>query len=384
MKTLRFAILTALLGWLWCSTQAPACPFCAENRGPTLIGEFEQADMVLFGTLKNPKLGDGGLGQGTTDLEIEVVLKDHEFIKGKKVITLPRYVNQLKNKFLVFCEVYKGKADSYRGVEVLPDSDIIKYLQGALERKSKTEEERLRFCFEYLNSPDAEVSQDAYREFAKAEYKEYANMARKLPADTIAGWLRDEKTPAYRYGLYASLLGHCGNAEHAKLLRSMIDDPEKYKSSGIDGLLAGYMILEPKEGLALVTSILSDGKNDFQLRYPALRTLRFLWDQRPDLVESKKILGCMGLILQSGDMADFAIEDLRKWKRWEFTEQILDLYGKKSHDVNTVKRSIVRYALRSPEPRATSFIQEQRRLNNTWVNDLDEILNLDDPAPAKK
>ena len=29
------------------------------------------------------------------------------------------------------------------------------------------------------------------------------------------------------YGLYASLLGHCGTKAHAKLLKSMIEDPEK-------------------------------------------------------------------------------------------------------------------------------------------------------------
>src|SRR5262249_49246076 len=148
----------------------------------------------------------------------------------------------------------------------------------------------------------------------------------------------------------------CGNGEHAKLLRSMIDDPEKYKGSGVDGLLAGYLMLTPNDGLGLLNHLLSDGKNDFQIRYPALRTLRFLWEHRHDLVEGKKILGCMGLILQQGDMADFAIEDLRKWKRWEFTDQVLDLWGKKSHDVNTVKRSIVRFALRSPEKRAADFI----------------------------
>src|SRR5439155_10200276 len=102
-------------------------------------------------------------------------------------------------------------------------------------------------------------------------------MAKKLPADTIGKWLQDPKTPPYRYGLYASLLGHCGEpAKHGKLLRALIDDPEKRRGSGIDGMLASYVMLQPKAGWDYVRDILNDGKQDFLMRYAALRTARFL------------------------------------------------------------------------------------------------------------
>ena len=42
-----------------------ACPFCSEERGPTLVGDFNQATMVLVGTFQNPLLGKGGLEDGT-------------------------------------------------------------------------------------------------------------------------------------------------------------------------------------------------------------------------------------------------------------------------------------------------------------------------------
>ena len=72
---------------------------------------------------------------------------------------------------------------------------------------------------------DAEVSNDALREFANVDYKDVRDLYAKLSADTIAAWLKDENTPAFRYGLYASMLGHCGKPEHADLLKSMLDDP---------------------------------------------------------------------------------------------------------------------------------------------------------------
>src|SRR5437868_1381738 len=226
-----FGLVTALACW---AAAASACPFCSEERGPTLVGDFNQATMVLLGTFSNPVLGKGGLEDGTTDFTIEQVLKSNDIIKNKKMLTLPRYLpNAKKNQFVIFCDVYKGNIDPYRGVEVQPGSDLVKYLTGAVSLKEKTSAERLRYCFDFLNSSEFDVAIDAYREFAKADYKEYMDMAKKLPPAVLTGWLKDPKTPPYRYGLYASLLGHCGTAEHAKLLRQMINDPEKRKGSGI-------------------------------------------------------------------------------------------------------------------------------------------------------
>ena len=57
---------------------------------------------------------------------------------------------------------------------------------------------------------------DAYKEFANADYKEYRPMAKNLSADKLAKWLQDPDTAQFRFGLYASLLGHCGTEKHAR------------------------------------------------------------------------------------------------------------------------------------------------------------------------
>src|SRR5437773_2192593 len=109
---------------------AAACPFCTA-QGTTLTTEAGQASMILYGTLSNPQLAAGGdFGQGTTDLTVELVVKPHEILAGRKTITLPRYVPVDKDnpvKYLVFCDVYQGKIDPYRGVAVKPDSPIAAY-----------------------------------------------------------------------------------------------------------------------------------------------------------------------------------------------------------------------------------------------------------------
>ena len=55
------------------------------------------------------------------------------------------------------------------------------------------------------------------------------------------------------------------------------------------------------------------------------------------------------------------LEDLRKWNRWEVCDRILGLYGKKSHDIPIVKRSIIRYALSCPAPKAKEFVELRRK-----------------------
>src|SRR5579864_2080414 len=114
------------------------CPFCSQDKIPTLAGDYNQAPMVLVGTFTNAKVADG-----TTDFVIDQVLKTHDFlkgpkvktVKGKKVITLPKYLPQIKNQFVIFCDIFKDQIDPYRGVEVQAGSELVDYLKGAANLK---------------------------------------------------------------------------------------------------------------------------------------------------------------------------------------------------------------------------------------------------------
>lgn len=370
---------------------AQACPFCG-MQGQTLTGEVNEASLVIFGTLANPKLNPANNNGGTTDLIIEKVLKSHEIVNGKKTIELPRYLptDEKNNKFLIFCGVFQGKIDPYRGISVKSDSDIVKYLSGALTIKDKPISARLRFFFDFLDNADVEIANDAYKEFGNADYKDYRDMAGKLPADKIAKWLADPETPAFRFGLYASMLGHCGTEKDAALLRSMLDDQQKRLNTGIDGVLAGYTMLKPKEGWEYLCAIFKDPSKEFMLRYAALRAARFFWDSRPDVIDKKTLVAGISPLLDQGDITDLAIEDLRKWGCWDMSDRVLGLYGRKTHDIPIVRRAILRFALATPNnPKATAFVEDLRKKDAEFVKDAEELLKLEadavpKPAPATK
>lgn len=363
---------------------SPACPFCS-MQGQTLTGEVAQAGMVLYGSLTNAKRD--GDSEGTTDLVIDSVVKDNEILGKRKTITLTRYVDPPeggKYKYLVFCDVFKGRIDPYRGFAVKSDSDLPKYLKGALAVKDKAPGERLRYFFDYLDNSDAEISNDAYKEFANADYKDYRDMAASLPADKIAGWLKSDATPAFRYGLYASMLGHCGKPEHAKVLRTLLEDPEKMASSGVDGILAGYVMLQPKEGWKFVRDVIADPKKDFSIRYASLRAARFFWDSRPDIVAKKDLVAAAAVLLDQKDIADLAVEDLRKWGQWNMADKVLSLKDSPVFGEAVVRRAVLRFALSCADRNlaAKAYVEEQRKKDAQGVSDAEELLKLEQTPPA--
>jgi hypothetical protein len=360
-----------------------ACRFCPWGvPPPTLLQEYEQATLVLIGTVTNhrPAAPDGSTS-GATDFVIDTVLKKDPIIAGKRVITIPRDIQPMKERLLIFCDVYKGKIDPYRGFTLAPNGELVKYFRGALAVKDRPVPERLRYVFDYLNSADANVLADAFREFSLCEFRDYRAMARSLPADKLAGWLREPKSADLR-GLHARLLGECGTAKHAAMIRGLLDDSEKRTASGADGLLGAYAVLQPKEGWAYLRRLLKDGKEEFMIRYAALRAVRFFWDERPGTFARTELLAAVADVLQHPDMADFAVEDFRKWQRWEMADRVLDLFTRASHQVPIIRRAIMRYALQCRGPRAALFVREQRQRDPDWVREVQELLELEGtPTP---
>lgn len=390
MRTSSFRFLIGCVTIFAFSVNALACPFC--TPGQTLLGEVGQADLIIFGTLSNAKRDPNDFSKGTTDIDIELVVKNHEILKGQKSITLPRYVPsdpKNKSKHLVFCEIYKGKLDPYRGEAVAYDSKIAEYLKGAIALKEKPAAEKLAYFYKHFDSSDWTVAADAFQEFSNADYADIRPVAAKMDADRILKMLKDPNTSAARYGLLGLLIGHCGTSEkHAKELRDFLNQPKVKEATGLDGLLTGYMMLAQKEGAKFVSDLISNTKEEFLIRYAALRCLRFCWDYRTDVLSKDEIILMVKPLVAQSDIADLAVEDLRKWQRWEMASELIGLFGKSTHDIPIIQRSIIKFALTAPAGnQATSEFLKKLRADATQaerVKDLEQLLELEKPRPAAK
>jgi hypothetical protein len=390
MRSLLAAALLLVLPQL-----ASACPFCSAT-GETLGGEIAQADFILYGTLGTAKRDPDEFNKGSTELTIELVIKDNEWLKGKKMVVIPRFLQAAKKdaKQLVFFKLYNGQLDAYRGEEVAAESKMPEYLKGAIAIRAKDSNARLSYFFEHLESPDLVISSDAYTEFGSADYKEVRALADKwkedpLKSKQLLAWLKDPNTRATRFGLYGMLLGHCGKPEDAKALRELLDDPKRSYTSGLDGVVAGYVMLDPKAGWEYLLTIIGDEKKDFSVRYAGLRTVRFFWESRPDLIPNSQVLDAMKVLIAQSDLADLPIEDLRKWKQWSLLPVVLGYAAQESHNtIPIVNRAVLKFAMSAAQadPKneaAAAFVAKAREKDPKKVEFLESLLKDEvKPAPA--
>lgn len=390
--------------------QLQACPFCSPG-GQTLTGEINQSDFIVLGTMTNARRdADGDLSKGTTDLVIDSVVKPHPYLAGKSMLRLPRYVpadpKAANDKFLVFCQLYTRPADlaaaavasplavanngamtldAVRGEAVRADSKIADYLKGAFEVRQKDTLARLTYFFQHLDSPEVVISADALNEFAMTDYADVRKVGPTLPAAKILAWLKDPATPRSRIGLYGLFLGHCGKPADAATVRQLLDAPDNKFASGLDGLMAGYTLLDPKAGYEYILGQLKKPDADFQGRYAALKTARFFWDFRPDVVSHDQVLEAVKTVVSQPDMADLAIEDLRKWGVWGLTDYVIGFADQKDHAaIPITRRAILRFALAAPveQKAAKEYADRIRREDPERVKYVEQTLK-DEQTPAK-
>lgn len=379
MKRLLFLFLLSL--FVIPGADSRACTLCtgmSPEKVSTLRQDVGQAKLVLYGTLKDAKQFAGA--QGTVDLHLERTLKSDPFLGDKKVVTLPRYhPADPKNppKFLVFCDVFQGKLDPYRGIPARSDT-LVDYLKGAMGLDPKDKSAALLYFFRYLDSNDADVANDAFLEFAKANDGEVGAVAKRLDAEKLRKLINDPATPAGRLGLFCFLLGATGADKDADFLKGLIEKPSGRTAGALDGALAGYIQLRGRGGWDVLGGVLKDDKRSLTDRMMAMGAVRFLhgWKGKDIEPDAGRVLGSL---IREGPDADMAVEDLRRWKLWDHTGAVLALYGKKGYDAPVAQRTIVRYALSCPKPEAAQFLDKLRgqKDGKELIQDVEESLQFE-------
>ena len=381
---LRWMLLTAAVAAVFAlPAPIPACNLCANlQQVPTFRQEAAQpnARMILCGSFQNPQASG-------TEFHIDAVLRSDKFIEGKKVVLVPKYIPAEKEpkRFLLFADVFMDKIDAYRGVPITADASV-DYIKEVLKLDPKNATDNLQFFFKYLDSADAAVANDAFMEFAKASDMEIGAVAKKLPADKLRAWVNNKATPGERIGLYTFLLGACGNPDDADLLRKMLQPVDQSTKTydertrkAFDGILAGYISLRPKEGWELALATLKDDGQSLEVRLGVVRTLRFFYQAHPKETKDNVVKGMLSMLARN-DLADVAIEDMRRLKIYDLTPEILGLYGRKGYESRLMCETIVRYALACKDDMtAQKFLAERRQNDGELVREVEDSLKFEKP-----
>jgi hypothetical protein len=353
-----------------------ACSLCGGllQQTPTLREEATgpNARLILYGALRDPQVN-------ATKLQILRVLRDDPFRGAATEITIPRFipVSDPKNPphYLVFCDVFEKKLDVFRGVQVR-SAEGLDYVSKVLKLDTKDVAARLTFYAAYLEHPDKEIAADAYLEFAKATDAEIGQVANRLSSSKLRVWLKDPQTPEERLSLYAFLLGACGGDDDARFLEGLLKERGERANKTYDGALSGYIALRPREGWATAKALLADGKAPLPLRIAVTRAMRLHFGWRPKEARPL-VLDGMRIMLAQGELADMAVEDMRRWKMWELTPDVLALFGRKGYDAPLMQEAIIRYALTCQDEASRLFLTERRRVDPNQVKQVEESLRFE-------
>jgi hypothetical protein len=378
--------LFVLLLALFCGPPLSACSLCTSPlRKETLGQELERASLVVFGYAANPRLNTqaGALpGSGVTDFHVERVLKSEPATNGmvggnNKSLTLERYLPVLDNKdpprFLIFCNVVKGKLDPYAGRQTKSRA-VIDYLEQAQGERAKGRTAALLYYARFLDHPEEVIAEDAFLELARSSDAEVGELGKRLDPARLRTLLQNPKLDANRISLYAFLLGNCGTREDADFLRKRALDAQGDEIRALDGVLGGYIALRPAEGWQLARDIVTSPRSSFLKKFAVLRTVRFFMGWQP-VPTKPAMLAAYRLMIPDGEVADLAIEDLRRWKTWDLTPLVLAQYGKPTHAAPIAKRGILRYALTCSLPEARQFLDRLRGPDAELIRELAESLS---------
>lgn len=345
-----FALAVALIAPVSWLNSAAACEFCTAPS-LTLSEQMDQADAVALvkwvsaqkaKTKSEEEIPATQLAKTTYEI-VEVVKNSNGAIKKGGEIVLPEYRAGKAGDLAMLFGLQATSLEWGTPVEVTKAG--YNYISDA-PSPSEPITKRLEYFLNYLEFPNDLVANDAYGEFANAPFVEIRKIKDKFPRERIRKWISDPKTAVTRLGLYGLMLGLCGNDEDAKLMANRITESTEDFRLGIDGIMAGYLLLEGEEGLKLLedTKLKPGVKVPFSETYAAMQAVRFAWNYS-DNIKKDRLKQSMRILLDRPEVADLVIADLARWKDWGVQDKLMKLYDEKDYDIPSIKRAIVRYML---------------------------------------
>ena len=352
MRTARFTLFALAIAAVlaWAAASARACEFCSAPS-LTLSEQLDQADAVVLtkwvsAVKAKPRDKDDDEAAQfakTTYKIVEVVKNAGGKVKKETEIVLPEYRPGKPGDLAMLLGAQGTTLEWGVPIEVTKASfNYIAKAPGPKEPMSK----RLEFFLDYLEFPDDLVANDAYGEFASAPFAEIKRLKDKYPRERLRKWITDKDTAVTRLGLYGLMLGLCGNEEDAKLMAGRITEPTQDFRLGIDGIMAGYLLLKGDEGLKTLedAKLKPGGKVPFSETYAAMQAVRFVWNYGGN-IKKDRLKQSMRMLLDRPELADLVIADLARWKDWTVQNRLMKLYGQEGYDIPSIKRAIVRYML---------------------------------------
>ncbi len=209
-------------------------------------------------------------------------------------------------------------------------------------------DKRLEYFAKFVESEESAVSADAFSEFANALDELTFRLPATLRPAQIRRWLLDPKTPVRRVAVFGVMLGLCGGPEDADVLKRRIADPDDDHRFGIEGVMAGYLLLNGESALTFLESTkLADPKASDEETYAAVLAIRYLRRHGNGKIAPDRLNAAMKLLLDKPMFIESAVIDLARAKDWTLHERLMHVYRVAGDDDRPQKRAIIQYMIAS-------------------------------------
>jgi len=186
----------------------------------------------------------------------------------------------------------------------------------------------------------------------------------------LLNWIETPNIPSNRRRLYATMLGICGTPADASeiekiLLGEDLGDDASDLRSGLDALIACYVVLVGPTGLDLIDKLFLDRSSrdiPFTETYAAVMALRFLGEES-ETIPRQRVLESLRLLLNEPKLADLVIADLARWQDWSVIEKLTAIYVDATPENIFVREPIVNYMKACPFPEAARALVKMREID---------------------
>ena len=362
MLNLRNSLVLALLMAMTFSqlvNVASACPFCSAVS-QTFSEEMKMMDVVALAQLKSRARASSINSNNPQEEVPKSVFVITEVIKGDDYIKVGD----------TFETIYFGEAKKDRSFLAMATDapNLVWSTPLILTDRAKTYlsklktvppgKERLEFFQNHLEDEDEMLARDAYDEFAKAPYEDVIALKPKMNREQLLEFIQNPDVPSNRRRLYFTMLGVCGTEADAELLEKFMTSDDRKARSGLDAMLACYVILKGEKGLDKVDELfLKNSDAEYADTYAAIMAIRFHGSET-DVVPRKRLVKSLRHMLKRPELADLVIPDLARWEDWEVLTQLCDLFIQADENSSWVRVPVVNYLRACPLPLAKEKIEQ--------------------------
>ncbi len=321
-----------------------ACPFCSAPS-LTLCEQLNMSDAAVLVQWDSGLPADKEKGfLGSTEYSVLKVVHDSSgALQPAGKVKLDRYRASKSGDMFLLLGTKTTELEWGSPLEVTETS--FNYITQAPSKEAPAIE-RLIYFVKFLEFSDKTVADDAYGEFANAQYKDIVAVKDQFPREKLREWLSNPQTVPSRLGLFGLMLGLCGTESDAEYLKGRLMEPVEGFRLGVDGMMGGYLLLAGEQGLAaLEDAKLRDKKVPFSETYATMQALRFMWTYGDGRISKERLRQSMQIILDRPELADLVIVDLGRWQDWSVSDRLMELYGTAGYDIPSTKRAIVRFYL---------------------------------------